>query len=565
MDNQEIAQRFAELADLLEFKDENAFKIRAYRRVARLLKELSEDVTDLADAGTLQDLPGVGKATAKKIVEYIKTGKITRLEEAKEGVPEGILDVLRIQGVGPKKAAVMFEELGIGSVDELEEAAKAHKLRELPGMGEKSEENVLRGIRIARRGAERMLLSVALDAADRVIEHLESQPGLVSRITAAGSLRRRRETIGDVDLLACGDDAAAIIEAFTGGPYAADVLLAGDTKASVVTEQGPQVDLRVVDADQFGSALQYFTGSKDHNIKLRGIAKKRGLKISEYGLFKGESVVASKTEADVYRALGMDLIPPELREDRGEIEAAVDGSLPELIEPDDIRGDFHVHSDASDGRNTVAEIAEAAKARGYRFVAITDHSRSLKIAGGLTEDRVREQMQQIAALNKKRRGFRVLAGIEVDVKTDGSLDLPDDLLAELDVVIAAIHSGFKQPRRTITDRLAAAAENPHVDIIAHPTGRLIGQRDPYDVDVPELIRACARTSTALEINAHPERLDLTDVYCRMARAQGVMLAIGTDAHGVDGLGLVELGVSVARRGWLEASDVLNTQARPNFD
>ncbi len=566
MTNKEIAQRFVELADLLEFKDENAFKVRSYRRVARVLEDLSEDVAELAEKGTLEDLPGVGEATAKKIAEYIETGRIRRLEEAREGVPEGIAEVLSIQGVGPKKAAMMFKELGIGSVDELEEAAREHRLRDLPGMGEKTEQNILRGIRIARGGRERMRLDVALDAAGMVIDHLEGKQGLVARITPAGSLRRRRETIGDVDLLAVGDDPAAIIDEFTSGPYVADVLLAGETKASVIVEDDPhpQVDLRVVDADEFGSALQYFTGSQAHNIKLRGLAKKQGMKISEYGLFKGDARIASAEEEDIYRALDMALIPPELREDQGEIEAALDGSLPDLVEPDDIRGDFHVHSDWSDGRNTIEEIAEAARERGLRFVAITDHSRTLTVANGLTVERVREQIEQIERVNRSLSGLRVLTGSEVDIQSDGSLDMPDDLLAELDVVIAAIHSGFKQPRRQITDRLVAAAEHPHVDIIAHPSGRLIGRRDPYDLDVPELIRACARTGTALEINANPERLDLTDGYCRMAKAQGVRLAIGSDAHGVEALRLIDLGVAVARRGWLEKDDVLNTRPEPPF-
>jgi len=564
MDNREIARRFEELADLLEFKGENAFKIRAYRRVARVLDDLTEEVTARAAAGTLRELPGVGAATAKKIVEYIETGKITRLEKAKEGVPEGLLEVLRIQGVGPKKAALMYKELGIGSVSQLEKAATAHRVRGLPGMGEKSEENILRGIRLRRSGEERMLLSVALAAAAAVVEELAVQPGLVTRVTPAGSLRRRRESIGDVDILACGRSAGRIIDAFTHGSYVADVLAAGDTKASVVVEDGSQVDLRVVEPRQFGAALQYFTGSKPHNIKLRAIARQKKLKINEYGLFKGRKVVASREEEDIYRALGMEPMPPELREDRGEIEAALAGTLPALVEPKHIRGDFHVHSDYSDGSGTIAEVAAAAAARGHLFVAITDHSKSLRIAHGLDERRVRRQMKEIAALNRTLEGIRVLSGIEVDIKSDGTLDLPEALLAELDVVIAAIHSAFKQPRDRIMARMAAAAENPHVDIIAHPTGRLIGRREEYDVDVPELIRLAAKTKTALEINAHPERLDLSDVYCRMAKEHGVKLAIGTDAHHPDDLDLMELGVAVARRGWLEKRDVLNTKRHPKF-
>ena len=564
MDNREVARRFEELADLLEVKGENAFKIRAYRRVARVLGDLTEEVADLAAAGTLRELPGVGEATAKKIAEYVETGRMARLEQAKEGVSAGILDVLRIQGVGPKKAALMYKELGVGSVDDLEKAAKGHRLRELPGLGEKSEENILRGIRITRAGGERMLLSVASDAAGRVMDELRSVRGLVSHLTMAGSLRRGCETIGDVDLLACGPDAAAIIEAFTHGSCVAEVLDAGETKASVVVEGGPQVDLRVVEPGQFGAALQYFTGSKAHNVKLRGIARQRKMKINEYGLFRGSVVVASDEEEAIYRALGMEPMPPELREDRGEIEAAMEGTLPELISIDDIRGDFHVHSTYSDGSDSIADIAAAAKARGYRFIAIADHSKSLRIANGLTESQVRRQMKEIASVNKKQRGVRVLAGIEMDIRGDGMLDLPDSLLADLDVVIAAIHSAFKQPRDRIMARLEAAARNPHVDIIAHPTGRLIARREGYDVDVPELIRLAASTGTALEINAHPERLDLNDVYCRMAKEQGVKLAVNTDAHNAAGLDLMRYGVAVARRGWLGPGDVLNTQARPRF-
>ena len=564
MDNNEVAQRFEELADLLEFKGENAFKIRSYRRAARVIADLTENIAQLAAQGKLRDIPGVGEGIAKKIKEYVETGRMTRLEEAKDGVPPGIMDVLQVQGIGPRKAAMLYKEIGVDSVEALEKAATRHKIRGLPGMGEKSEENILRGIRLRKTGSERMLLDVALAAAETVVEELRSRRGLVSQITPAGSLRRRCESIGDVDILACGKDAAKIIDAFTTGPYVADVLAAGETKASVLVKDGPQVDLRVVEPRQFGAALQYFTGSKAHNIKLRDLAKDKGMKINEYGLFKGRKVVASKDEDDIYRALGMEPTPPELREDRGEIEAATDGTLPDLIDTDDIKGDLHVHSDYSDGHNSIEEMAAAARERGYKFIAITDHSKSLHIANGLTEGRVRKQMKEIAALNRKLRGVRVLAGIEVDLKAGGELDLPDKLLADLDVVIAAVHSGFKQPRDKMMARLAAAAKNPHVDIIAHPTGRLIGERDPVEVDLPELIRLAAATGTAIEINAHPLRLDLDDVHCRMAKEHGVKLAIGTDAHDTGGLDVMPLGVSVARRGWLEAADVLNTRASPKL-
>lgn len=564
MDNRDVARRFEELADILEFLGENAFKIRSYRRAARVLQDLTDNVAEMAAADALRDLPGVGEGIAKKIKEYVETGKITRLEEAKKAAPPGIRDVLRVQSVGPKKAALLYRELGVSDLSALEKAAKEKRIRGLPGMGEKSEENILRGIRVARGTGGRMLLRAALDAAHVAMDELRARPGLVSRVFPAGSLRRWCETVGDVDVLACGHDAAAIIDTFTHDSHVTDVLVAGETKASVLVADGRQVDLRVVAPEQFGSALQYFTGSKAHNIKLRGIARRRGMKINEYGLFRGQEAVASAEEEGIYRELGMEPMPPELREDRGEIEAALSGTLPRLVELDDIRGDFHVHSTWSDGKATIEEIARAARSAGYAFVAITDHSGAFRSKARPSVARLQEQAEEIATVRRRIRGLRLIAGVEVEILPDGSLDLPDEMLAQFDVVIASIHSGALQSRDQIMERLDAATRNPHVDIIGHPKGRLLEQEDKFDVDLPELIRMAAATGTALEINANPKRLDLSDVYCRMAKVHGVRIAIGSDAHSLDPplRDRIELGVAVARRGWLEADDILNTKPRP---
>jgi len=551
------------MADILEFKGDNPFKINAYRKAGRVLKDLTEDIEKLAREGKLKDLSGVGSGIAKKIEEYLNTGRVSKYEEVKEGVTEGLIELLKIPDLGPKTLALLHKEMGIKNMAELEEALQSEQARTLPGMGAKKAENILRGIRLLKESGGRIPLGVALPLVDDVIELLKGK-GIVREIFPAGSLRRFRETIGDIDLLATGKDGTKIIEEFTHLPVVTEVLAAGKTKGSVITHGGTQVDLRVVPGESFGAALQYFTGSKAHNVRLREIAKSQGLKINEYGVFRGEKRIGGSTEEEVYRILGLPWIPPELREDRGEIEAAMKGNLPSLVELADIKGDLHVHSNWSDGSATLEELAEQAKGLGYEYLLIADHSFAVRIAGGLSPEELLRQIEEIKKVNHKLKGITLLAGTEVDIRSDRSLDFPDEVLEKLDVVVAAVHSGFKQDVHTMTKRILGALENPHVDILAHPTGRLIGGREPYAVDINEILSRSAATGTALEINAYYERLDLSDLNCREAKKRGAKMIISTDAHQPHQLGWMRLGVAVARRGWLEKGDVLNTLPLERF-
>ena len=556
MKNKELAQIFEKMADILEFKGDNVFKINAYRKASRALKDLTVDVEQLREAGKLMEIPGVGSGIAKKIEEYLKTGKITKYEEAKEGISDELLNMLNIPGMGPKTLSLIHKELKISSLSELEKALHEGKLRDLPGMGAKKEENILRGIKLLQRSQQRMTLGEVLPLVDEII-HALKQKGTISKIQTAGSLRRMRETIGDIDLLATGKDNKKIIADFTLLPLVTDVLAAGETKASVIVQSGTQVDLRVVPEESYGAALQYFTGSKAHNIHLREIARSKGLKVNEYGIFKGDKKIGGTKEEDIYDALNVPIMPPEMREDRGEIEAAIKGKLPHLIELSDIKGDFHVHSKWSDGSATIEELAQKAKELGYEYIVIADHSQSLKIGGGLTEDELAEKIEEIKHINKKLSGITVLSAAEVDIKADGTLDYSDELLKDLDVVIAAVHSGFKQAEETMTQRILKAMDNPYVHILAQPTGGLIGAREPYSLDLEKVMKKAADKKVALEINAYYERLDLNDTACRRAKELGAKLAIGTDSHHLDQLWMMKLGVAVARRGWLEPDDVLN--------
>jgi len=560
MTNEEVARAFETLADLLEFKGENPFKLRAYRKAAQVIRDQTEDLAVLAREGRLRDLPGIGEGIAKKIVQYLETGTMDKLEEARRGVPPGIADMLSIPGVGPRTVALAHEKLGVETLEDLALAARDGRLAKLPGMGAKKAENVLKGIEFMHRAAERITLGDALPLVEDVIAELKARG--VREAVAAGSLRRMRETIGDIDILASGRDGSKIVRTFASLPHVARVLGAGETKGSVVMDNGIQVDLRVVPAESFGAALQYFTGSKAHNVHLRKIARERGLKLSEYGVFRGKRRIAGRTEEEVYAALGLPVIPPELREDRGEIEAAQQGHLPDLVQLSDIKGDLHVHTDWSDGHNSIEEMVRAARDLGYRYLVISDHTRALKVFGGLDAARLKEQIRAVREVDRKIGGIRVLTGTEVDIRADGSLDLPDAALAEVDFVIASVHSGFKQDRQTITRRILKAIHNPHVDCIGHPTGRLLGQREAYDLDLEAVLKAAADTGTALELNANPARLDLTDQACRRARELGVKVAINTDAHDTHQLGLMRFGVATARRGWLRKADVLNTSATP---
>jgi len=557
MKNREIAAMFEAIADMLELLGENAFRVNSYRKASRVIGDLTEDVADLAEQRSLQKLPGIGASTAKKIAEYLETGTMERYEELAAEVPEGVIEMMHVPGVGPKTAGLVYKEAGIDSVTGLAEAIEAGQLTDLPGLGPKKLENILKGVAVYLAGQERVLLGRALPVAEEIAEAMRKIPG-VGHVLPAGSLRRRRETIGDIDILVASTEGKAVVQAFVGLRQVRDVLAAGETKGSVRVEGGLQVDCRVVPPESFGAAAQYFTGSKAHNVRLREIAIGRKLKLNEYGVFSGGEPVAGETEEAVYAALGLPWIPPELREDRGEIEAAQAGELPDLVELDDIQGDLHLHSTWSDGGASIEQMAEACRAIGYHYLCVTDHSESLTIAGGLTPEQLAKQREEIDELNRTLEGFRILAGCEVDILGDGSLDLPDDVLAGLDFVIASIHTGMTQSADRLTSRIVAAMEHPHVHAIGHPTGRIIGQREPYALDFEALVRAAADTGTALEINAYVERLDLNDVHARAARDAGVRLVINTDAHAPDQLAMMRFGVATARRGWATRADVLNT-------
>lgn len=559
MENQKIAKIFEEIADLLELKGENPFRIRAYRKAAMNIESLPEDVSTLLEEKRLEEIPGIGKDLAQKIEEILRTGTLEQLEKLRMEIPSSLIEILSIPGLGPKTAKIIYDNLKIKSIDELEKMAKEHKLQGLPGIRAKTEENIIRGIELLKAGKERRRLDQAISISRNFINYLKKIPG-VERISEAGSVRRRKETIKDIDILITSSSPDLVMEKFVSHPLVREVISKGETRSSVRTRDFMQVDLRVVEPESYGSALAYFTGSKEHNIKLRDMAKGMGLKLNEYGIFNertGEKL-GGKEEKDIYTILGLQYIPPELREDRGEIEASREGKIPELVELNEIKGDFHIHSRWSDGWNSIEEIVMYAINKGYEFIAITDHSKSLGVAKGLDEEKLMAQREEIEKLRKKYPQINILHGIEVDIKSDGTLDFSDDILSELDIVIAAIHSGFKQDRDTITRRLISAMENPYVHIIAHPSGRLIGERDPYDVDMEKIIEHAKETGTILEINAYPQRLDLRDIYCKRAKESGVMIAIGTDAHWLSQLEYMELGVWVARRGWLEKKDVLNT-------
>ncbi|HHY29552.1 MAG TPA: DNA polymerase/3'-5' exonuclease PolX [Syntrophaceticus sp.] len=558
MNNWEIAKLFDEIADLLDILGENPYKARAYRRAAHKLGNAYLDVEELADEGRLQEIPGIGSALEKKIEEYAKTGELKYLTQLRKKAPTSLRQLLLIPGIGVKTIQIIYQQLGITNLQDLEAAARKRLLQELPGIGVKTEQAIISGLEAHVLRRRRLLLHHAFAFAGEIESHLkDTLPGLAN-LQIAGSLRRGKETVGDLDFVAAADNPAPLVDAFKTAPFVNEVVAAGEVKATIMTKWGFQADLLVVQPEFFASALQHLTGSKEHNIILRGIAREQGLKISEYGIHCDGQVAAPVTEEELYRRLGMDYIPPELREGRGEIEAAQNGVLPELLNVDHIKGDLHVHSEWSDGINTLEELAQSAQERGYRYLAVTDHSRSLRIARGLTEERVREQQEEIRRLNQGFTDFRLLAGIEVEILPDGSLDFEDELLAEMDIVIASVHSGFKQDRKTITRRVLSALQNEHVDIIGHPTGRLLGRRDPYDIDVDLLLRIAAETGTALEINASPDRLDLHDEYIHQGIEIGVRFAVNTDAHDVYYLDDIQYGVLQARRGWAERSDIINT-------
>ena len=557
MKNQEIADIFGRLADILEIRGEEFFRVNTYRKVARIIGDLSTDVSDLVESGEILDIRGIGKGTAAGIEEYLASGTMRRYEEARKSIPKGLAELLSVPGLGPKTIGLLWRELDVKSIKSLKRTLRGKKILELQGMGPKKVENIEAGIRIYESRSGRLTLGTVLPAARATVAELREATG-IDEIEVAGSIRRWRETIGDIDILALSSKPEAVIKAFTELPRVVEVLAAGTTKASVCVADGLQMDLRVVPPSVYGAALMYFTGSQAHNVRLRGLAQSKGLKLSEYGLFKGERRIAGRTEEGVQKKLGLSFIPPELREDRGEVEAALTGELPGLVELGDIRGDLHVHSNYSDGHSTIEEVARAAKARGYEYVSINDHSRSLGVAHGLSIERLLEQAEEIAEVNQRVKGITVLSGTEVDILSDGSVDFPDDCLEKLDVVVASIHSGFQQSEDKITGRILSAIRNPHVDIIGHPTGRLLGTRPAYDVDLEVVMAAAADAGTALEINAYHERLDLNDINARRAAEMGVKVTISTDSHHVDQMWTMELGVRTARRAWLTPANILNT-------
>jgi len=559
MDNQEVAAVFYEVADILDLQGV-AFKPIAYRRAARNIEDLEEDINKVAAEARLEEIPGVGESVAKKIQEILKTGQLSYLNKLRSQIPAGLMDVLRVPDVGPKTAMVLYKELGIASVEQLKEAALQHRLRGLRGFGEKSEEKILQGIQTLESKGKRLLLGEALPVANSILDYLRSRLPL-DRASVAGSLRRGRDTVGDIDLLVGDDEPALVMDAFVSYPGVREVLMRGPTKSSVVLKSGLQVDIRAVQTKSFGAALQYFTGSKDHNVVLRRIASEMGYKLNEYGLFERSSgkLVAGATEEEIYEALGLPIMPPEMRENQGEIEAARDGRLPALVELADIKGDLHVHTDWSDGVMTPEDVVSGAMSRGYSYVAITDHSQSLKITGGLTPERLKKQVGAVRKLaDEVSDKITLLAGSEVDIKADGSLDFPKSSLKDLDIVIASVHSRFKMARPEMTARIVAAIESGLVDILGHPTGRLIGERKPYEADMDKLFEAAKENAVCMELNSFPDRLDLNDGHCRLAKQAGVRVSIQTDAHRPEQLSYIELGVITARRGWLEKKDVLNT-------
>lgn len=557
--NADIAAKLDEIADLLEIEGANPFRIRAYRNAARTLRDLSREVTSLLAQGEdLTELPGIGKDLAGKIEDIVKTGTTPMLDEHRRAVPPTLLDLLKIPGLGPKRVKTLSQALGIRTLKDLHDAARTGRLNALTGFGEKLERQILHELE-ARAGAEgRFKLATAAQYAEALVAYLKDSPG-VGRVVAAGSYRRARETIGDLDILATARADSPVMDRFVSYDEVEAVLARGDTRATVRLACKLQVDLRVVGEESYGAALQYFTGSKAHNIVLRQLAQHRGLKVNEYGVFKEERRVAGQTEESVYAAMGLPWIPPELRENRGEFDAAREGRLPQLVQLGDLRGDLHAHTNATDGRNSLKEMARAARARGLEYLAICDHSRRLAVTHGLDAKRLLAQLDEIDRLNETKPGLALLKGIEVDILEDGRLDLPDGVLGRLDLVVAAVHSHFNLPRERQTERILRAMDRPHFTILAHPSGRLIQEREPYDVDLPRLIRQARERQCFLEVNAHPERLDLADAYCRMAKEEGVLVSINSDAHSVLDFENLRFGVGQARRGWLEPADVLNSR------
>lgn len=560
MENFEYAKIFWDMGEFLELKEDNPFKIRAYRKAAQNIESLSKGVEEIYAEGGIKALlkvPGIGQHIAEKIEEQIKTGKVHAHEKLLKEFPKGFLELAEVQGMGPKTANLLYKKLKIDSLPKLEKAAKAGKLRNLPGFGAKKEENILRGLELKKKSHGRFLIDEASAYAELIVEELAKLKE-AKKILPCGSLRRGQETIGDIDILVTSSKPQKVMDKFTTLKAVKSVLAKGPTKSSVILKNDMQADLRVLEEKSFGAAAHYFTGSKGHNIHLRQLAQKKGWKVSEYGIFKGKKQIGGEKEEEMFSKLGLQYIPPELREGRGEFEAAAKGKIPRLVELKDIKGDLHMHTKATDGSNTIEEMAEKAKELGYEYIAITEHTQSTRVAGGLDDREMLAHVKKIKAANKKVKGVEILAGAEVDILPDGKLDLKDETLKELDIVLVAIHSRFKMPRKEMTERIIRAFQNKRAHIFVHPSGRLIGERDPYEVDMENVLQAAKKYNVAVEINAHPKRLDLTDIYCMRAKEIGTKLIIATDAHSTDQLELMKFGVITARRGWLEKKNILNT-------
>ncbi|UQX04050.1 DNA polymerase/3'-5' exonuclease PolX [Streptomyces sp. RerS4] len=556
--NDEVEALLQEYADIIAIRGGEAFKARAYEKAARAVGGYPKDISTL-DAKGLREIPNVGKSLADKIVEYLRTGRMPAVDEARASVPAGVRELIAIPGLGPRRAMVLYEELGITSAEQLADAIHRERLRDLKGFGERTEENILHGISVLQKAGEgRILISAAMDIAEQIVAELSDVRGCV-RCAYAGSLRRMRETIGDVDILVAAHRSAPFMEALTALPQTAEVITRGEKKTSVRTATGLQVDLRVLPPVSWGAGLQYFTGSKAHNIRTRERAVRQGLKLSEYGLFDTESGenLTSATEEAIYARLGLPWIPPTLREDRGEIEAGLRGELPELLTEKDIRGDLHTHTDLTDGLAPLEDMVAAAAARGYAYYAVTDHAPNLYMQR-MTTEKILAQRERMRALDGAHHRMRLLHGTELNIGPDGSLDWPDEFLADFDLCVASVHSHFNQSRRELTRRLVRACENPNVAVIGHPTTRRIGKRPAIDADFDAVFEACARSGTALEINAHPERLDLCDEDILRAKAYGVKFAVNSDAHATTHLPYMRYGVATAQRGWLTKDDVINT-------
>ncbi len=555
--NIEIAGIINQLADLLEIQSYNAFKIRAYRNAAREIENIASDLSQMVkDKVDITELPAIGEHIAQKIIEIVTTGKLSKLEDLKKSFPPHILDILKIEGIGPKRAKVLYETLHIGSFEDLRKAALAHKIRELDGFDEKLEKKILEKTVLAKKIGKRFMYSVAEPHAKALVAYLEKSRDIL-KVLAAGSFRRRKETVGDLDIIATSKNPVVVMKYFVKYPDVKEIVSQGDTRSTVILNNDMQVDFRCVQEESYGAALHYFTGSKSHNIAIRKMAIDKGLKVNEYGIFKGEQKIAGLSEEEMYKTMGFSYIEPELRENRGELEAAKEGKLPHLIDLEDIRGDLHMHTTYSDGQNSIKEMAEFAKKRGYEYIAITDHSKHLAIVHGMDESRLREQIEEIDKINEILDDITILKSIEVDILEDGSLALPDTVLKELDMVVAGVHDKFNLSSEKQTQRILKAMENPYFSILAHPTGRLINEREAYKVDMNLLFKEVKKRGCFLEINAQPKRLDLNDIYAKSAKEMGIKFAISTDSHNKVSMQYIKYGIFQARRGWIEKKDVIN--------